>query len=269
MIGERERPLRIGGVPYLNGQPLTAWLRSDSCDADVEYVEEVPSRLAELLADDSLDVAIVSSIEAIRNPRVLALPDMSIACYGPVRSVRIFSKVPVQRIRTLAADNSSLTSVALAQGLLKESYGLTVNMLTMPPDPVAMLDSCDAAVMIGDRALLGVDAPHVLDLGAAWKEHTGLPFVFALWLVNDPAVGARAHSILRRAHAWGCARRAQIARDWSRPRGMPLDMATEYLVSIMQYDLDAAKRAALDRFSEMCGACGLTGSAQRVRYVTV
>src|SRR5258707_14695707 len=117
-------PLRIGSVPYLNAKPLVDWFHSTECEADVEVVYAVPSRLAEMLREDRLDVANVSIFEGLQNPALRLVPNISISAYGAVKSVRLFSKVPLPQIQSVALDTSSLTSAALTRILLKESFGL-------------------------------------------------------------------------------------------------------------------------------------------------
>ena len=105
--------LRIGSVPYLNAKPLVDWFHSPECDADVEVIYAVPSQLAQMLRRDELDVANVSIFEAFQNPALTLVPGISISAYGAVKSVRLFSQVPLAEVRTVAMDTSSLTSVAL------------------------------------------------------------------------------------------------------------------------------------------------------------
>ncbi len=259
-------PLRIGAVPFLNGRPLTAWFAQPECHDSVELVTDVPSRLAVLLDHGELDVAMVSSIEAFRNPRILVLPGISISADGPVWSVKVFSNVPFASIRTLATDSSSLTSAALARILLQERYGIAPNCMAMQPDPARMLDDCDAALLIGDRALMGFDARFVMDLGEAWREQTGLPFVYAMWMIVEASVASAAAEVLTRAKDWGVAHRHAIAAQWSAKTGMPERLATEYLMGIMRYDLDMKERAAMTRFVELCVAHGIVREPCPLRY---
>jgi len=258
--------LRIGTVPYLNGRPLTAWFESPDCDVDANVVSETPSVLAKMLREGELDVALVSSIEAFRDPQALVVPGISISADGPVRSVRIFSRTPLAGIGSLATDRGSLTSVALAQILLKEIHGATVNCHPMAPEPETMLARCDAALLIGDRALMGVGTPFEMDLGEAWREHTRSPFVFAVWMLHDRAHAERAQGALTKARDWGVGRAVEIADAWSRRTGMPDDLAREYLTDVMQYDLDETKREALVLFSERCKRHGLLDDGASMRY---
>jgi chorismate dehydratase len=261
--------LRVGGVPYLNGRPLTAWFEEPACDAPVELRLEVPSRLAKMLDRGELDVAMVSSIEAFRTAGKIVVPDMAIAADGPVRSVRLFSRVPLPDIRTLATDNGSLTSVALAQIILKLRYGIQPELTSIPPEPEVMLQACDAALLIGDRALMGVPTPHTLDLGAAWREHTGLPFVFAVWMMTSAERTAEAWEHLAQAKAWGVTHRQEIAEAWANKTGIPVHVASDYILNIMRYDLGDRERMALERFAELCSSLGIVQKPFPICYGAV
>src|SRR5438552_2632423 len=102
--------IRIGCVPYLNAKPLIDWFHSEDCDADVELAYEVPSSLAIGLRDSRLDVALLSTFEIFSNPDLRIVPGLSISADGPVKSVRLFSNVPFDEIRSVALDTSSVTS---------------------------------------------------------------------------------------------------------------------------------------------------------------
>lgn len=261
-----DQALRVGYVPYLNGQPLTAWLEGEGRDRCAERMAAVPSRLAALLESGALDVALVSSIEAFRRPDAVVISGMSISADGPVRSVRLFANVPFEMVRTLAADEGSLTSVALAGIVLRERYGADTKPVAMEPGLQRMLAECDAALLIGDRAMEAPAAPYMADLGAAWKELTGLPFVYAAWLARDETLASIARPLLLQSLEWGLANRQRIARQWAERTCIMEPEAQDYLHNIMQYDLDVQKREALDLFREMCSAHGLVERTYPVRY---
>lgn len=150
----------------------------------VEVVYDVPSRLPALLDSGEVDAILVSSIEYLRREDLVIAADVGIMSNGPVASVRMLSKVPLEEIRTLALDESSMTSNMLAQIILAEQ-GVRPSLLTMEPDQTAMLAACDACVLIGDKGLEADGTGLVdIDLGAAWTELTGEQFVWALWLAK-------------------------------------------------------------------------------------
>jgi chorismate dehydratase len=248
---------RIGCVPYLNAKPLIDWFHSPDCDANVEVIYTVPSELARQLRQNRLDVALVSTFELFRNSSLRIVPDISIAADGPVRSVRLFSCVPFPRIESVALDTSSLTSIALVRILLKERYGLTPRFILHPPDLNRMLSECDAALLIGDLKLFDTPATYILDLGAAWKEQTGLPFVYAAWLAREDAPGSALADILTRAKHWGVACLDALAQKWAARMSLPLDRVQDYFWRVMRYSLDARQWQGLRAFQQKCFEQGL------------
>ena len=171
---------RVGCVPYVNARPLVAAF--DQPNEFVEVVYDVPSRLPALLDSGEVDAILVSSIELLRRDDLLPVSEVGIMSYGPVRSVRMLSKVPLKEIKTLALDQSSLTSNVLAQIILAEQ-GVFPKTETLSPDASDMLAHHDACVLIGDKGFEADGTGLVdIDLGEAWTSMTGLPFVWALWL---------------------------------------------------------------------------------------
>src|SRR5258708_5877983 len=143
----------------------------------------LPSECADRLQDGRADIGIVPAIELARQDLVITA-DTGIVCRGPVRSILLISKAPFEKVRSVAADSSSRTSVALTEIILRKKYGAEPVMLPSAPDLAAMLEDCDAALIIGDPALR-IDPSQlpyrVLDLGAEWTGMTGLPLVFGVW----------------------------------------------------------------------------------------
>jgi predicted solute-binding protein len=171
---------RVGCVPYVNARPLVAAF--DQPNEFVEVVYDVPSRLPALLDAGEVDAILVSSIELLRRDDLLPVAEVGIMSNGPVRSVRLLSKVPLADIKTLALDEHSMTSNILAQVILAEQ-GVFPTTGAMTPDAPNMLSSHDACVIIGDKGFEADGTGLVdIDLGEAWTTMTGLPFVWAMWL---------------------------------------------------------------------------------------
>src|SRR5258706_9623825 len=215
--------LRVGCVPYLNAKPLIAWFHSKECDADAEVIYRVPSQLAIGLEDGSLDFALVSIFELFQNPFLKLIPGVSISADGPVKSVRLFSHVPFEQVRTVAMDTSSLTSTAIIRILLSELYGLEPSYQPHRPDLSEMLKECDAGLIIGDLKLFDAPAPYVMDLGAAWKQITGLPFVYAAWLARENVDVEESTRSLSAAKEWGGARLEPLSLEWAGKMGLPIE----------------------------------------------
>ncbi len=187
-----------------------------------------PSVCADQLASGEADIGIVPVIEMARQ-KLAYFRETGIASHGPVRSILLVSKVPFGKIRTLATDSGSRTSVMLSRIILAEKYGVEPQVISHPPDLAAMLGEADAALLIGDAALRIDPATlpfETLDLGEQWTNLTGLPMVFAVWAGRAEAIvepygaalpgvlplRARAH---RRHHSPGDHRSAVSPSPWS------------------------------------------------------
>lgn len=257
--------LRIGCVPYLNARPLIEWFHTPECDANAQVDYVVPSKLADMLREDRLDVAMVSIIELFRNPSLRIVPDISISSDGEVKSVRLFSRVPPERIESVALDTSSLTSVALTRILLREVYRRAPRFLSHPPDLDAMLSVCDAGLIIGDLKLFDTPVPCVLDLGALWKQHTGLPFVYAAWLARADAPKAPLLDALMKAKRWGMEQRGEYIERWAAQMSLPAERVREYLCRIVHFDLDPSKWEGMRLFQRKCFEHELIASLSPLR----
>lgn len=175
---------RVGCVPYVNAIPLAMpFVRPDS---NIEVRFDVPSRLPSLLDSGEAQAILVSSFDALTQANRRMGRRVCIGSFGPVESVRLFSKVPFEKICSLALDQSSMTSNSLAQIVLAESLDCRPSTCKMAPDLNSMLEGNDACVLIGDIGMAADGTGlHVLDLGEAWTDLTGLPFVWAAWVGRD------------------------------------------------------------------------------------
>ncbi len=253
--------LLIGSVPYLNAKPQVDWFHSAECDVDINITYAVPSQLAVLLQRGELDVANVSLFEAIRNPSLRIVPGISISAMGAVKSVRLFSKVPIDRIKTVALDTSSLTSNALLRILLKERYGLSPTYHYHQPHILEMLSKYDAGLIIGDLKLFDLEEnTFELDLGEEWLKLTGLPFVYACWLANSNSARQDVTDILTRARDWGNAHLDDLVQKWSTKMQLPFERTHDYLVNVMDYRLTKEHCAGALLYQQKCVEHGLVAS---------
>jgi chorismate dehydratase len=203
----RSRP-RVGHIQFLNCLPLYWGLARTGTLLDFELTKDTPEKLSERLVQGDLDIGPITLVEFLQNAdRLVAFPDIAVGCDGPVMSCVIVSQVPLQQLdgARVALGSTSRTSVRLAQLLLAERYGVQPDYYVCPPDLGVMMQEAEAAVLIGDAALRANlhDAPrlglNVHDLGAMWKEWTGLPFVFAVWaarrdyLEREPVIVSKVH----------------------------------------------------------------------------
>ncbi len=259
--------MRIGSVPYLNAKPQVDWFHSSDCDAEAALTYAVPSRLAEMLRADELDVANVSIFEALQNPELVIVPGISISAYRAVKSVRLFSRVPMEQIQSVALDTSSLTSNALLQILLRESFGLSPRYIHHAPDLDAMLAQCDAGLIIGDLKLFDLmPGTVVYDLGQGWHDLTGLPFVYACWLAREDRISEEMTQILTAAKKWGLSRLEELAVKWSAILNLPLDRCLDYLIHVMNYDLTPEQMEGLRLYQQKCFAHGLIPALHPLRF---
>jgi len=230
------QPIRLGAVDYLNARPLVYGLETRPDLFAVRF--DLPSRCAVLLHEGSIDVGMIPAIEYCRGPEYRIVPGMGIISARTVASVALFTNVPVERIRTIAADISSRTSNALLRILCAERFNIQPEFTPMPPDPEAMLGSHDAALIIGDPALYldpvekGVQK---IDLGEQWTDMTGLPFVWAFWAGRPGVVSEEAVTALRGARDAGVAASDAVAAAYCGPGRATLGQA--YLRDNIQYDL--------------------------------
>jgi chorismate dehydratase len=253
-------PLRIGVVSYLNARPLYFALLDRL--PGVRLVTEVPSRLAEMLAGDAVDVALVPSIEYLRaaRRRYVIVPGISIAARGAARSVKLFSRVPLGEVRRLALDEGSRTSQALARIWLEEAHGVrpgTIEPLPLGVSPTE--SSADAVMVIGDRAMAVPRRAFAVsvDLGEAWFAVTGLPFVFAVWAARSGVDLGDLPGVLRACKSDGLAHAEELAREHAPRLGLSVAGGVDYLTRNLSYDLGEAELAGLRLFARKASAIGL------------
>ncbi|WP_460546549.1 menaquinone biosynthetic enzyme MqnA/MqnD family protein [Glycomyces halotolerans] len=182
---------RVGHIAFLNCLPIYWGLARSGALLDVDLHRAAPDELSRRLVEGDLDIGPVSLVEYLRHAdRLLLVPDIAVAADGPVLSVNLVSKTPLEQLPhapRIALASTSRTGVLLARMLLERRHGLEPEYASGPPELAAALEDADAAVLIGDEALRVHHDPaghHVLDLAAAWKDWTGLPMVFAVWAVR-------------------------------------------------------------------------------------
>jgi len=248
---------RIGAVAYLNTKPLIYDLEQLAPDADL--VLEVPSRLADLLGEGKLDVALIPVIEYLRAGCYSIVPNIAIASQGPVLSVTLFSRVPWSSIRSVALDEGSRTSAALTQILLRKRYGIQPRLVPLPLDQAAENVEADAVLLIGDRAMRAClpGFAHAYDLGQEWHEWTELPFVYAVWAVRLGAELGPVVEALVEAKRRGCARIGEIAQREAPHLGLDAGFCRRYLANIIRLDLGPRELAGLRRFQQLAAELGL------------
>jgi chorismate dehydratase len=253
--GFMERPIRIGAVNYLNTKPLICDLERLAPEA--ELFLEVPSRLAVMLGEGQLDVALIPVIEYFRAGTYTIVPDIAIASRGPVLSVTLFSRQPWQAIRRVALDEGSRTSAALAQILLRKRYGVRPELVPLPLHETAENINADAVLLIGDRAMSAClpGFAHAFDLGQEWYDWTGLPFVYAVWAVREGVDLGPVADALVQAKRKGVSQTGVIAQREAAGLGLDAGLCRRYLANILQFDLGPREQAGLHHYYQL--ACEL------------
>jgi chorismate dehydratase len=263
----------LGVVSFVNTLPLIDGLEKLR---DVEMRHSVPSLLLDQLVSGEVDVALCSSIDYQRSPAPLAvLPCGLLGCDGPTLTVRLYSTQPIETLTRIYCDTDSHTSIALLRILLKELHGKDPELIDYDArEHVAQnkpIDWPEAMLLIGDKVVTdsppAARYPHQLDLGAAWVQHTGLPFVFALWMAREDADHA---SVQRAAMLLDHQRRHNLERiDWmihhrAKARNWPRDLASAYLKQHITYELTQARRDGLELFFEKAYRHGLISNRRRL-----
>jgi chorismate dehydratase len=264
------RPIRLGAVGYLNARPLVFGL-----DRSSRFVlrYDVPSECARLLQAGDIDVGLIPSIEYVRDDSLRIVPDLAIASRGPVRSVALYIKQRMSDVRSIVMDTGSRTSVALVRVLCERVFKIRPAIDTGGPNLPTMLARADAALVIGDNALLdqssvdSLQAPiEKIDLGDTWTKMTGLPFVWAFWAGRQNVLGAADVQALHAARDAGGRQPEAIAREYFRDAPQHQALGAEYLRDNIRYYLGQDELAGLELFYRYAAEAGLAPQAGALRF---
>lgn len=260
--------MNLGRIGYINCYPVYGAIDRGFVRADARLVTGTPAELNDLLVAGELDVSVISAVEYARHAKDLVLlPELAISCDGPVRSVALFSKLPVEQLsdRTVLCTASSRTSIALLELLCRRRWNIRPRFAAARAE-ASDLDHLrelphDAVLVIGDAALLLAARrtyPHRVDLGEAWKAWTGLPFVFAVWAARrERGSEVRGiHRALLASRDWGLAHLDLLADAAARACGVPRVPCLEYLAGL-DYALTDRHLAGLTDFFRRLAAEGL------------
>jgi len=196
---------RIGAVSYLNTRPLLLGIEQESFLKSIDLVKSYPANIAQDLLSGKIDIGLVpvAILPQLSDPHIIS--NYVIGANGAVSSVALFSEVPIDEIKSIYLDYQSRTSVQLLKILLSQFWKKEVEFISATEGYIAQISGTTAGVIIGDRALENLSKfPYVYDLSFAWKQHTGLPFVFAAWVANQP-IPASFMSAFDTANGYGLA----------------------------------------------------------------
>jgi len=265
---------RLGVVSFVNTLPLI-----DGLDVlrDIDLRQSVPSLLIDQLLGREVDAALCSSIDYQRSTDdLVVLPVGLLGCHGPTLTVRLYSTKPIEAIDQLYCDTDSHTSVVLLQLLLREHYGTSPELVPYNArEHVANnrpVDWPEAMLLIGDKVVTdsppAVRYPYQMDLGDAWKQLTGLPFIFAIWLARDDTPVDHLRTMawtLDRQRRHNTTRLDRMIVERAAPRNWPIDLAAHYLKECLIFEWTDERAAALEHFWSRAASHGLLDDVRPLR----
>ena len=267
--------LRISAISFLNTVPLMWDFEHGPAGAIFDISYTLPSQCAAELQAGTADIGIIPAAAYTQIPDLVIVPEVAIAARRPVRSILVVSKVPIENIRTLALDTSSMTSVALTRILFERWLGAGRTFTAMTPDLDAMLREHDACLVIGDTALQVDRHKYVtLDLAEEWIRFTGKPFVFAFWAIRRAALAdapADLAAIFQASRDNGVMPEsvAAIAHDWTGRLGLSEADVRSYLTENIHYQLDPGCLDGLQLFYRYAAECGALPAAPPLHFLEV
>ena len=264
--------MRISAISYLNTVPLMWDFEHGGARPEFEISYTVPSQCAAELARGTADIGIIPAIAYATIPNLVIVPGVTIASKHPVCSILLVSHKPLDEIKTIALDNSSLTSAALTRVLFEKFWGGQRTFTSSAPQLEVMLASNDAALLIGDPALK-VDRTkyQTWDLAEEWIRFTGKPFVFAFWAVRQSALNGSSLDLSTifnksRDHGLEPNNLAQIVHTWSPKLGITERAALDYLTRCVHFHLDDECLDGLRLFYAYAHRYGILPAVPRLSF---
>lgn len=240
------RPINLSAVAYLNTKPFLYGIYQHGLDKKININLDIPSLCAKKLADGRANLGLIPVAAIPQVPNAQIITDYCIGAKGAVKTVCIYSKLPIEQIEALYLDYHSRTSAALTCYLLKNYWKINPKILPAKAGFEQRIQNKTAALIIGDRTIgLEQSYPFVYDLGEIWTAHTGLPFVFAAWVSTE----SLPESFLKEfndALKTGIEKRTQVAQMFQSSH--PNFSVHDYFYKHIHYELTLAKREALDLF---------------------
>jgi chorismate dehydratase len=283
--------LRISIVEYLNTAPLVWGFTNGPLAGRYELSFTLPSQCAEALRRREADIAIIPAIEYQRIDGLVVLPGMAVAAKQPVRSILVLAKKPIELAKRVALDTSSRSSAALVRILAAEKWGIEPEWVEAAPDASAMLETADAALVIGDPALRisvkmdqlagkapsgksccqgdpkdmpvpGYDTIFAYDVAYEWQELTGKPCVLAIWAARPEAVTPEVIADFQASKEFGLAHIEDIADGAEEELDLPEKDLEKYLTDNIDFSLDAANLEGLELYYQKAARLGLIPAAR-------
>jgi chorismate dehydratase len=292
--------LRISIVEFLNTAPLVWGFTDGPLQDRYDLSFTVPSLCAEALRAGEVDIAIIPSVEYQRIDGLVMLPEMAIAAKNEVRSLLLLAKKPIDKVRRIALDTSSRSSVALTRLLSSGLWGISPEFVDAAPDPEAMLADADAALLIGDPALHlrlevdarasllpsgagccmgsddedgrivpGVDNLFIYDIAQQWREMTGKPSVLAVWAGRPDAITPEVMADFLASREYGLSHIEDIAEGAALKLNLPPEQLERYLRENIDFSLDAENLAGLQLYYDLCAQAGLIPQSRPIEFLAL
>ncbi len=274
----QEKKLSVGEISFTNCFPIYYYLRHRCSLSGVRFVAGVPARLNAALREGELDLCPGSSIEYARHPeRYLLLPRFCIGSLKAIWSIRLFSRLPLEQLdgKAVALTGESDTSVVLCRIILGRFMGFENEFTTEITDLEQALDRADAVLLIGDRALAaGARAGDLYsyDLGSIWYERTGLPFVFALWILREKSASTHAAYLEKFWNALCEAHRSlshpddQLVESALKAKPFLSEIPVKEYWRLISYELSEDHLEGLKLFYRLANEIGQLDSQPEIRF---
>ena len=262
---------RIAASSYLNTAPLIwSFIHGSQRDSVELFTDKAPARCAEMLASGEVDAALVPVIEYQRTPDILIAPDVCVGSRSAVRSVVLVTKLNnLKKVKRVALDDSSRTSVALVKIIFREFLRFEPKWQASRPDLKSMLQHSDAALIIGDPAMkIPRDQFRVFDLATLWHEFTGLGFVFAMWMARKDRVGKIRAIDFAVARDEGLANIQQIASSYSNQIDLSEDEIRNYSTKNIVFTVDEVMQNGLTLYFKLATKHRLVQSETSLEFLS-
>lgn len=239
--------LRISAVSYMNTYPFIYGIERSGILKNYILEVDSPAMCAEKLLSGKTDIALAPVAILPKLPFYEILTDYCIGCNGAVKSVMLFSEVPLQKIKKIYLDYNSRTSVALVRLLCEKHWNIHPVFIDAQKDYEMEIEGDAAGLVIGDRSFeLYNRFPHQYDLGEEWKKYCNLPFAFACWITTKK-LPEDAVKQFNDAIVYGMKKKASFVKELDLESINGVDMS-DYLLHNISYEFDKGKRQALDLF---------------------
>ena len=262
------KKIKFGCHNFLNSKPILIPLIEKNI-SNLEIIQESPAVLASLLRQEKLDLSFVPSIEYAKNTDYLIVNNISISSLGTVNTVLLTSKTKMEDIKTVAADNRSLSSIVLLKILFKEKFNRLPFFNYTEPDYEKMLSSNDAALIIGDNTFsFERTGKTIYDLSREWFQLTGKPFVHALLCVRkEVQVDKNIIMTILKSRDEGLASIEQISKDEAPKLGITKEKCTDYLKNKIRYNLGNEEQEGLKEFFSLAFSHGFIKSKPKLNFI--